>query len=59
MSRFDQTGRFVVEYRAPLGDDWGAIRDIAADVNGEILYVLSSKGIYMLDIRNTRRAPTP
>ncbi|MBA3531023.1 MAG: hypothetical protein H0T73_03770 [Ardenticatenales bacterium] len=59
VSRFDQTGRFVVEYRAPLGDDWGAIRDIAADVNGEILYVLSSKGIYMLDIRNTRRAPTP
>ncbi len=55
--RFDSNGRFLVEYRAPLGSDWGAIQDIALDAEREMLYVLSSTGLHMVDLRNTRQAP--
>lgn len=57
--RFDQNGRFLVEYRPPLGMEWGTVRDIALDPPREQLYVLSDKGVFLVDIRNTRRAPSP
>jgi hypothetical protein len=55
--RFDQNGRFRAEYRAPLGSDWGPIRDIAADPNSESFFVLTSNGLHMLDIRETGITP--
>jgi hypothetical protein len=55
--RFDQNGRFLVEYRAPLGQEWGTIRDITVEPGGETLYVLSETGVHMVDLRNTRPAP--
>lgn len=53
--RFDQNGRFLVEYRAPLGNEWGTLRDIALNETGEILYLLSDTGIYWVDIRTSPR----
>ncbi len=57
--RFDQNGRFLIEYRAPLGQEWGVIRDISVDPANEMLYILSSSGLHMMDVRNTRPAPRP
>ncbi|MDQ4075180.1 MAG: hypothetical protein M3220_02915 [Chloroflexota bacterium] len=48
--RFDQNGRFLVEYHPPLDSDWGTIQDIAVDPDSETLYVLSNTGVHMVDV---------
>jgi hypothetical protein len=48
--RFNKDGAFITEYRGQLGNDWGTIRDIAVDERLQTLYVLSSHGIYLVDI---------
>lgn len=48
--RFNKDGAFITEYRGQLGNDWGTIRDIAVDDQLQTLYVLSSHGIYLVDI---------
>ncbi|HEX8683127.1 MAG TPA: hypothetical protein VF707_12485 [Ardenticatenaceae bacterium] len=49
--RFDQNGRFLTEYRPPMSG--GTIRDIAVDEKNETLYILTTTGIYMIDVRAT------
>jgi hypothetical protein len=48
--RFDDEGRFLAEYRAPLGQDWGTIIDIAVSANSEVLYVLGTTGVYRVPV---------
>ena len=48
--RFDHKGRLIAQYRAPLDSNWGQIRNLAVNEEGDALYLLSDNGVYLMQI---------
>lgn len=47
---YDKSGALLVQYRAPAEEDWGTIHEIVADEPNQVLYMLTSQGVFSLPL---------